>query len=278
MAAPYEIDVEDVEFACPDGVPLLARLYRPRGPGPFPGVVEVHGGAWTMNDRITNHDIHVPLAKSGVVVMSIDFRMPPVAMYPASSVDINFGVRWFKANAERQSVAVDKIGIVGTSSGGHQAILAAMRPRDPRYSALLLPVGGDGIDASVSYTAVCWPVVDPLARYEMVKANGNERLIEAHHAFWPDAVAMDEASPQGMLDRGEAVGLPPTLLIQGTKDDNIGPVMTDRFVESYRKAGGQLQYEVFEGAVHAFIVKDPAADIAQRAVRLIIDFVHAQTR
>ena len=72
MVAPYEIDVEDVEFACPDGVPLLARLYRPRGPGPFPGVVEVHGGAWTMNDRITNHDIHVPLAKSGVVVMSID--------------------------------------------------------------------------------------------------------------------------------------------------------------------------------------------------------------
>ena len=118
MAAPYEIDVEDVEFARPDGVPLLARLYRPRGPGPFPGVVEVHGGAWTMNDRITNHDIHVPLAKSGVVVMSIDFRMPPVAMYPASSVDINFGVRWFKANAERLSVALDKIGIVGTSSGG----------------------------------------------------------------------------------------------------------------------------------------------------------------
>jgi acetyl esterase len=277
MAAPYEIDVSDVEYARPDGVPLLARLYRPKGEGPFPGVVEVHGGAWTLNDRITNHDIHVPLAKSGVVVLSIDFRMPPQAMYPASLVDINFAVRWFKARAPEFGVDVSKVGIVGTSSGGHQALLAAMRPHDPRYTAHSLP-GGEAVDASVQYVAVCWPVVDPLARYEMVQANGNERLVAAHDAFWPGTAAMDEASPQRMLDRGEAVDLPPTLLIQGTSDDNIGPVMTDRFVESYRKAGGQLQYEVFEGAVHAFIVKDPAADIAQRAVRLIIDFVHAQTR
>ena len=277
MAAPYEIDVSDVEYARPDGVPLLARLYRPKGEGPFPGVVEVHGGAWTLNDRITNHDIHVPLAKSGVVVLSIDFRMPPQAMYPASLVDINFAVRWFKARAAEFGVDVSKVGIVGTSSGGHQALLAAMRPRDPRYSAHPLP-GASGVDASVRYIAVCWPVVDPLARYEMVKANGNERLAAAHDAFWPDREAMAEGSPQLILDRGEAADLPPALLIQGTNDDNIGPVMTSRFVDSYRRAGGELQYEVFEGAPHAFIVKDPAADIAQRAVRLIVDFVHAQTR
>jgi acetyl esterase len=277
MAISYEIDVDDIEYASPGGVPLLARLYRPRGTGPFPGVVEVHGGAWTLNDRITNHDIHVPLAKSGVVVLSIDFRMPPQAMYPGSLVDINFAVRWFKARAAEFGVDVLKVGIIGTSSGGHQALLAAMRPRDPMFTAHALP-GGEGVDASVQYIAVCWPVVDPLARYEMVKANGNERLVEAHHAFWPDAAAMAEGSPQLMLDRGQVEDLPPTLLIQGTKDDNIGPVMTDRFVESYRKAGGQVQYEVFEGAPHAFIVKDPAADIARRAVGLIVDFVHAQTR
>ena len=63
-----------------------------------------------------------------------------------------------------------------------------------------------GIDASVKFCAMCWPVADPLARYEMVVANGNERLQNAHHAFWPDEAAMSEGNPQLILERGEAAG------------------------------------------------------------------------
>jgi acetyl esterase len=277
MTDRHGLIVEDIEFARPDGVPLLARLYRPQGDGPFPGVVEVHGGAWTMNNRLTNQDIHRPLAESGVVVLSIDFRMPPLAQYPASLADINLGVRWLKTNAARLSVDPAKIGLLGTSSGGHQAMLAAMRPYDQRYTAHPL-ADGDSVDASVSYVAMCWPVADPLARYHMVKANGNERLVGAHHAYWPNEAAMDEGSPQRILERGEAVQTPPALLIVGTADDNLGPTMAPRFAETYRAAGGQLQYEEFPGAPHAFIGKDPSAEIARRAIRLIIDFVAVQTR
>jgi len=277
MAERYGLIVEDVAYACPDGARLLARLYRPQGEGPFPGVVEVHGGAWTANDRLTNTDIHRPLAESGVVVMAIDFRMPPVAQYPASLADINLAVRWLKANAARLSVDPAKIGLLGTSSGGHQAMLAAMRPHDTRYTAHAL-AGGEAVDASVRHVALCWPVADPLRRYEMVQANGNERLVAAHHAYWPDAAAMDEGSPQRILERGEDVQKPPALLIVGTADDNLGPAMAPRFAAAYRAAGGQMQYEEFAGAPHAFIAKDPQAEIARRAVRQIVDFVHAQTR
>ncbi len=132
---------------------------------------------------------------------------------------------------------VSKVGVLGTSSGGHLAMLGAMRPTDPRYAATVLH-GGEELDASVSYIAMCRPVADPLARYEMVMANGNERFQGAHHAFWPDKGAMDEGSPQRILERGEDVRLPPAPLIVGTRDDNLGPTMAGTFVETYRGAGG----------------------------------------
>jgi acetyl esterase len=277
MAAQHRIDIQDIEYARPDGVPLLARLYKPKGRGPFPGVVEVHGGAWTSNDRLTNEAIHRPLAESGVVVMAIDFRMPPVAVYPASIQDINLAVRWLKAHASDWDVAPDRVGGVGTSSGGHQLALAALRPRDPRYAALPLS-GASGADARLAFMALCWSIVDPLARYRMVKAKANERLVAAHHAYWPDEAAMEEGNPQRILDRGEPVDLPPALLIQGTNDDNVTPDMAANFAAAYRKAGGDFQLESCPGEPHAFIARDPSAAGAKRAIGLIVDFVHAKTR
>ena len=70
---------DDVEYQRHGDQPLLARLYQPIGPGPFPAVLEVHGGAWTGGDRFNNVSIAEALAADGIVVLSIDFRMPPVA-------------------------------------------------------------------------------------------------------------------------------------------------------------------------------------------------------
>src|ERR1043166_4143719 len=93
----YEIDVQDVEYLRHGDKPLLARLYKPRGKGPFPAVIEIHGGAWGMMDRLRDATINEPLAKSGVVVAALDFRMPPDASYPGSMIDINYGIRWLKS-------------------------------------------------------------------------------------------------------------------------------------------------------------------------------------
>ena len=134
-----EIRIEDVEYQRQAGRALLARLYRPAGTGPFPAVVQVHGGAWVSKDRSDNAFIAKALAESGMLVASIDFRMPPEAPYPASLADINLAVRWLKARARTYGSRPDRLGLFGTSSGGHQALLAAMRPDDPRYAALPLP-------------------------------------------------------------------------------------------------------------------------------------------
>ena len=86
----YEIDVDDVEYLRHGSKPFLARLYKPRGKGPFPLIINLHGGAWCHKDRTTDVGCNDPIARSGVVVASLDFRMPPDdPAYPAANADIN---------------------------------------------------------------------------------------------------------------------------------------------------------------------------------------------
>ena len=106
-----EIRIEDVEYQRQGGRALLARLYRPAGTGPFPAVVQVHGGAWVGKDRVDNDFIAKAMAEAGILVASIDFRMPPEAPYPASLADINLAIRWLKARARTYGSRPDWVGI-----------------------------------------------------------------------------------------------------------------------------------------------------------------------
>ena len=267
------IHSEDLEYHQPAGVPLRAQFYRPEGPGPFPAVLEVHGGAWTLGDRFNNVAIAEHLAANGIVVLSIDFRMPPAAGYPDTVADVNFGIRFLKANAGRFASRKELVGGLGTSSGGHLLLLNALRPRDPRYAADPLSEA----DASLAFAVACWPVADPLARYRAVIERGNDRLVEAHHQFWPSEEAMSEGSPQLILERGEPVDKPPALIMQGTADDNLTPDMASNFAAAYTRAGGSIAFHRFEGQPHAFIPRDPASPDSVRALALITDFIHHQT-
>src|SRR5260370_16898319 len=165
----YEFDVKDVEYLRHGDKPLLARIFQPRGKGPFPSMIELHGGAWWNNDRTMDKTINETLAKSGVVVAALDFRMPPDAGYPGAMGDINYGIRWLKAHAAEYGKRADLGGISGNSSGAHQAMLVGMRPRDPRYSAIPLPAGSPNVDATVRCVMMFWPVIDPLGRYHYAK-------------------------------------------------------------------------------------------------------------
>jgi acetyl esterase len=281
----YDLEVEDVEYLRHGDKPLLVRLFKPAGTGPFPLIVELHGGAWCRGDRANDTLIDEPLAKSGVVVAALDWRMPPVAPYPASLTDINYAVRWLKARSGELRSTPELFGLMGSSSGGHQAILAAMRPRDFRYSAMPLPAGAAEVDASVRCVIMCWPVIDPLGRYEYAKklkerggshAEFADRVLPSHDQFWLTEEAMAEGSPTRALERGEQVALPPALYIQGTADIAHPSADRDRFVESYRKAGGHLELELFEGEAEGFITRNSDSPNAARAMEKIIDFVHKQ--
>lgn len=281
----YGVDVEEVEYLRHGDVSLLARLFKPRGAGTFPLIVQLHGGAWCRGDRTNDTDINERLAKTGVVVAALDFRMPPVAPYPASVADINYGVRWAKSRAAELRSRPDLVGLMGSSSGGHQAMLVAMRPGDSRYSAIKLPAGASSVDATVRCVVMCWPVIDPLGRYhyaKKLKEGGQpypeivDRVLPCHDQFWQSEEAMADGSPVRILERGERVEMPPALYLQGTSDLAHPRPQLDRFVDLYRKAGGWVELELLEGESEGFIGRNPNSPGATRAIDKIIEFVHEQ--
>jgi len=269
-ARTYSVTHEDIEYQRQGGKPVLARLYRPVGASGGPAIVEVHGGAWTSGDRLNNAVIAQSLASVGAVVLSLDFRMPPEAAYPTSIADINLGIRWMKAHARDYGVDPARVGGLGSSSGGQQLLLNALKPREPRFAAL--PLAG-GFDARLAFAILCWPVADPVARYRMAQEKKIDRFLQAHHAFFGTEAAMDEASPQRILERGENVEMPPLLILQGTADDNLTPDMADRFAAAYRKAGGAVDLQKFAGEPHMFVTKDPTTEASRRALALMQAFV-----
>src|SRR5579859_963531 len=146
-----EVDVKDVEYQQQAGQPWLARVYRPIGTGPFPTVVDVHGGAWNNGDRLNDVQMNQSMAAQGILTVAIDFRQPPEAGYPASVCDMNLAIRWLKVHASEFG-GTAKVGALGVSSGGHLVLLGGLRPTDPRYAAL--PLSGDSdaeVDASLAY-------------------------------------------------------------------------------------------------------------------------------
>ena len=280
-ATRHEIDVEDVEYLRHGNKALLARVYKPRGAGPFPLVIDLHGGAWTKKDRFSDVATCEALAKGGIVAVALDFRMPPEAKYPGSLQDVNYAVRWCKTNAKDLKTRADLISILGVSSGGQQAMLTAMRPNDPRYASIPGKAGVDAsFDASVRSVILCWPVIDPLGRYHYAKqkrdagdAKQANEWIKAHDEYWAGEAEMAEGNPTMALERGEKTPLPPVIYLQGTADPAHPRPNLDRFVAAYRKAGGEITLRKFEGEPHTFIVLNPTSAASVEAIGLIVDFV-----
>ena len=261
-----DYDVEDVEYLRHGEKPLLARIFTPRGSGPFPALVECHGGAWCMSDRKTEHLRHEFMASHGIVSIALDFRSGNEAPYPASAQDINYAVRWTKLHAHELKTRPELIGISGQSSGGHLAMLVAMRPHDPRYMALPLPPGSPRHDASVQCVVMSWPVINPLSRYRHAKralAAGGEwakSIIPRHDSYWRTEAAMEEGNPVLALERGEKVQLPPAIWFQGRgdfvhdykdADASFPGNEPQRFVADYKKAGGDIALEYIDMERHA---------------------------
>ncbi len=283
--ATYEIDVEDVAYRHDGATPIMAKIYKPKGAGPFPMMIDLHGGAWCNGDRDNDAKINEALAQSGVVVAALDFRMPPAASYPGSLQDIHFAIRWLKARAKSMNARADRIGAIGISSGGHQGMLLGIRPKDPRYSALKLE-GHDGIDGRLQCVVMCWPVIDPHGRYvyaKKVQAGGGtyqeeiDRVIPAQDKYWKTEAAMAEGAPANALEAGDKVDLPPVLVVQGTADKMHPRDQLDRFTAAYKKRGGHIEVELYDGEVAGFIMRNTVNPAnAKAGLDRIIAFVHKQ--
>lgn len=277
----YSVGLFDREYLRHGDKAFVATIYQPQGDGPFPVVLAVHGGAWNAGSRSELDLITRGLAASGVLVAAVDFRLAPDHPYPAQVQDVNYASRWLKLHAGEFNGNPAAVGVLGCSSGGHTALLCAMRPNDMRYSALPLDAPAD-IDSSFRFAISCWGVIDPWVRLVFSQTTpeagkgygGAEAKVRQTFNYFLEEPAIHEGNPQEMLERGEAQALPPLLMIQGTEDMNIPLTLPQRFAPAYRAAGGCAQVEWFPGQPHAFAQR-PGPDTL-RAIRLVSDFVFAQ--
>jgi acetyl esterase/lipase len=134
---------------------------------------------------------------------------------------------------------------------------------------------------------MCWPVIDPLGRYhyaKKLKQDGKpypdlvDQVLPCHDQYWQTEDAMAEGSPVRALERGERVEVPPVICLQGTRDLAHPRPNIDRFVENYRKAGGQIEFALFEGEAEGFIKRNAGSPAAAQAMEKIIEFVHKEMR
>jgi len=256
-----------------DGTSLNLRFLRPLGAGPFPLVVDLHGGAWTMGDLTGCQDRDEILVKAGFATAALDFRHAGDG-YPTSLVDINYAIRWLKSQSERLRIDPNRVGITGQSSGGHLAMLSAMRPADPRYTSIELNFDGPPVTANVRCVAMTWPVINPLSRYRHALRLRDSTeppawtasIPERHDLYWQNEENMAEGNPLLALERGEAVQTPPALWVQGRPDEihdyrdpesDLDLNEPERFAVCYREAGGEIGVHYVDQANRAAASLDP---------------------
>ena len=269
-AAKFDLKVSEMEFRRNTvGRMLKARIYQPQGAGPFPTLLDLHGGAWNRKDRLAEEPMDRAIAASGVLVVAIDMTIAPEAPYPACVQDANYGVRWLKSKAAGWNGDPSRIGVYGSSSGGHVAELLGMRPLDARYNAI--PLLSAPNDATVAYVATRSPISNTYARFQNAEQKKRDSMIKNNRTFFVPWETIHEANPQEILERREPVTMVPLLIMQGALDDNVLPAAQEKFAATYKAAGGRVDFHVFPDSEHEWVAKPgPQTDRAREMVKAFI--------
>ena len=279
----------DEVFARVHGGELVARVYHPElAPRPLPGLIDVHGGAWSHFDRRAGAHHARALAERGAVVVSLDFRQAPDHTYPSACADVAAGVRWLRAHSERLGVDARAIGLIGASSGGQIALEVALQPSSAQHAgtAIRLPDGTFDVtpgDDSVAFVLALFPVTDPWARYRYALSRRHDPpeievgfhpqlLLAAQRAYFGTEENMQRASIPRILRAGEAKSLPPLWIAQPEHDANVPAPLTQDLVSAYREREGAVECVLFEGEPHGFVHRPGAGtESCIEAMRAFID-------
>lgn len=227
--------MNDIEFSRPGGEPLTLDAFVPEGKGPFPAVIIVHGGGWEAGTKRTYvTPWFEPLSKAGFAWFSINYRLAPEHRFPAPAEDVFAAIRWVKAHAAEYKVDRRRIALMGESAGGHLVSYAAVKAdKATRVAAVVSFYGPHDLEKRSR---------------DMGEIGRNVRqLLGLEEGLNETSLArLREASPVTFVRKG----LPPFLLIHGTKDAavpyNQSPLMCDRLIA----AGNRCEVFTVEGAPH----------------------------
>lgn len=242
-------DVAAVADVDAGGVP--ARLYTPDGAGET-SIVHVHGGGFVFND-VEVHDASARrLAnRSGMRVLSVDYRRPPEHRFPAAVDDVATAGAWAQRTLGGRLLAH------GDSAGGNLALVDTLR-HPGRYAAL----------------ALIYPFLDPTAGFESYRTHADGFDPREGTWYWEQyATATDHANPDlaPLLSTGLGT-LPPTLVVTAEHDPlrDEGEELARRLAE----AGVEVTATRYLGQLHGFWRHPRVFPSAEPLMRQVAGFLH----
>lgn len=234
-----------------------------------PAVVYIHGGAWVSGDKrselqFTLTDVQAYVNR-GFVFFSIDYRLADTTTkYPAPVEDVFDALRFITAHAAELGVDPERIGLVGTSAGGHLGLLAAVAPQS------MFPGQEDLRDVSFGVrTMVSWAGPTDLlvmARRGKVTADGIAMFMGASSGERPDLY--EQASPaRHVAAAGEGggdsatpgVSAPSLLLIHGDRDNIVPYEQATLMRDAAERAGFRVELVTMANTGHVIVPLGPGA-------------------
>lgn len=141
QAVPIEKQL-DVVYKSIDGLDLHLDYMAPKGPGPFPIVVSIHGGGWQRGSYKEYTAFQENCAKSGIATISVQYRFAPKAKFPAQQEDVQDALKFILKDKKKYPIDSDRVAWLGGSAGAHLALLAGFSPSDQYKSLLIVNVAG----------------------------------------------------------------------------------------------------------------------------------------
>ena len=256
-AAPAPVGkVEDRSIKSAGGT-ILIRIYWPKGDGPFPIMLYIHGGGWV----IANLDTYDASARAltnavGAVVVSTHYRQGPEHKFPAAHDDVYAAYRWMLDNAKSINGDAARVTVAGESAGGNLAANVAIRARDekamvPKHQLLVYPIAGSDTNTpSYKENAMAKPLNKPMMEWFFRHYLRGEK---------------DWADPRINLVAANLKGLPPATIVNA----QIDPLRSEgeMLAQKLRDAGVTVRQRTYEGVAHEFFGMGAVVDKAKDAVR-----------
>lgn len=237
---------DDLSYAEVNGHKLPLNLFVPKNVKRPSLIVYIHGGSWRAGSYKSCPLMW--LADEGFAVASIEYRFTNVAKFPAQIHDCKGAIRWFRANAEKYGYDATKIGVAGSSAGGHLAVLLAT---SGGVADLEGDVGGN-LDQSSRVAAIVdyYGPTDFVLRGKTHHARANAPNSGTYHLLGGAAAEDDERARRASGVTYVSPDDPPLLILHGDKDKTVYMDQSESLRDAYVKAKLPVELIVVPGGGH----------------------------